>query len=62
MAELAAQRSHPLGVSYRPGVGKLPLDVTGPLNSLGEAIAEAQLFVEAGAAGVALEAWPLAYF
>jgi hypothetical protein len=32
------------------------------LNGLGEAFAQTQLFVEAGAAGVALEAWPLAYF
>ena len=62
MAQLAAQGRHPLGVSYRAGVGKLPLDFAGPLNGLGKAIAEAQLLVEAGAAAVALAAWPLAYF
>src|SRR5687767_3145634 len=62
MAQLASERRHALGVSYRPGIGKLSLDFTGPLNGLGKAIAETQLFVEAGAAGVALEAWPLEYF
>jgi hypothetical protein len=62
MAQLAAQRRHSLGVFYRPRIGKLLLHFAGPFNGFGEAITQTQLFVEAGAAGVALAVWPLAYF
>jgi hypothetical protein len=60
MAQLAPQRSHPLGILYRPGIGQLLFNLTGPLKSLGEAITQAQVV---GVAGAALEAGPLlAYF
>jgi hypothetical protein len=56
MPELSAQRGHLLGVLYRPGVGKLSLDLAGPFYGLGEAITKAQV------PDVAVVAPPLAYF
>jgi hypothetical protein len=58
VAVLAAQRSHPLGVFYRPWIGKLPLDLTGAVERVGEAIPETQpSVVAAGAAAGDLVAY-----
>ena len=55
---LSAQCGHPLGVFYRPWIGKLPLDLTGAVKRVGEAIPETQpSVVAAGAAAGVLVAY-----
>jgi hypothetical protein len=58
VAVLAAQSGHPLGVLYRPGIGKLALDLAGAVKRVGEAISETQpSVVAAGAAAGVLVAY-----
>ena len=54
----SSQRGHPLGVFYRPWIGKLALDLTGAVERVGEAIPETQpSVVAAGAAAGVLVAY-----
>jgi hypothetical protein len=57
VAVLSSQRGHPLGVLYGPGIGELPLDLTGAVQRVGEAIPEAQVSGVAGAAPGVLVAY-----
>jgi hypothetical protein len=58
VAVLSAQRSHPLGVFYRPWIGKLTLDLAGAVKRVGKAIPETQpSVVAAGAAAGVLVAY-----